>query len=203
MTRRSEGVVWDASDLSREARWASTGMSGATVWLTGLPAAGKSTVAVALERRLVEAGRPAYRLDGDNLRHGINGDLGFDTASRDENVRRTGELARLMADAGLIAIVAIVSPYAAARDAARAAHERDGLAFLEVWVNTPLAICEDRDPKGLYAKARRGDLHGMTGVDDPYEQPVSPDVELHSRDEGVQTEVQRLLDALRARAVIL
>src|SRR3954467_12056374 len=118
---------------------------------------------------MVEAGGPAYRLDGDNLRYGLNVDLGFSPADRNENVRRTGEVARLMADAGVVTIVSLVSPYAAGREAVRAAHEELGLDFLEVWVNTPIDECRRRDPKGLYARARTGEIHGLTGVDDPYE----------------------------------
>jgi len=155
---------------------------GATVWLTGLSGSGKSTVAVALERLLVAAGRPAYRLDGDNLRHGLNADLGFSTADRDENVRRAGEVARLLADAGVVAIVPLISPYRDGRDRVRAAHEETGVAFMEVFVDTPIEECERRDPKGLYAKARAGEITGFTGIDDPYEPPLSPDVVLTPAD---------------------
>lgn len=154
------------------------GAGGVTIWFTGLPASGKSTVAAAVERRLVAAGRSAYRLDGDVLRTGINRDLGFDQAARAENVRRAAEVARLMADAGTVALVALVSPYRADRAEARALHERHGLPFLEVWVSAPVALCERRDPKGLYARARRGELADMTGVDGPYEAPSAPELEL-------------------------
>jgi adenylyl-sulfate kinase len=152
---RSPDVTWHEGALSRAARWRALGegAGGATVWFTGLSGSGKSTIAAALEARLVADGRPAYLLDGDNLRHGLNGDLGFDAAARDENVRRTGEVARLFADAGLVALVSLVSPYAAARDAVRALHEADGLPFLEVWVSTPPEECARRDPKGLWARA--------------------------------------------------
>ncbi len=146
------------------------------MWLTGLSGSGKSTIAVALESLLLRAGRPAYLLDGDNLRHGLNGDLGFDRSSREENVRRVGHVARLFADAGLIAVAPLISPYAAGRAATRAVHEAAGLPFFEVYVRTPIDVCEQRDPKGLYAKARAGELVGFTGVDDPYEEPVAPDL---------------------------
>jgi adenylyl-sulfate kinase len=154
---------------------------GLTLWLTGLPAAGKSTIAEAVHARLAHAGRPACWLDGDRLRAGLNRDLGFDAASRAESVRRAAEVARLLADAGAVAIVSLVSPYACDRDQARDLHERAGLAFHELWISTPLAECERRDPKGLYARARCGELSGMTGVDDPYERPTAPDLELDGR----------------------
>ena len=171
-------VVWH-QHAPREKRWAAIGSAGgATVWLTGLSGSGKSTVAVEVERLLLAGGRPCYLLDGDNLRHGINVDLGFDRASREENVRRVGEVARLFADAGLVALVPVIAPYAAGRAAVRAAHEAVGLRLLEVHVATPLTQCELRDPKGLYARARAGLLTGMTGVDDPYEAPDAPELRL-------------------------
>ena len=167
-------LTWHDGDLSRSDRpWL-----GATVWLTGLSGSGKSTVAVALERRLVLAGRAAYRLDGDNLRHGLNSDLGFTASDRDENVRRAGEVAAILAEAGVVAIVPVISPYRAARDRARAAHTERAIPFFEVFVDTPIEICEERDPKGLYAKARAGEITGFTGIDDPYEAPESPDLVL-------------------------
>jgi len=193
---RSPDVTWHANELTRAWRWeALGGGAGATVWFTGLSGSGKSTIAAALEDRLVAGGRPAYLLDGDNLRHGLNGDLGFDPAARDENVRRTGEVARLFADAGLVALVSLVSPYAAARDAVRAAHEADGLSFLEVWVSTPPEECARRDPKGLWARSARGELSGLTGVDAPYEAPERPELEL-SGDLPVDDSVTRVLEAL-------
>src|SRR3954447_12599306 len=162
---RSANVVWQQTQTTRESRWAALGHAGATVWMTGLPASGKSTLAAAVEARLLAEGRAAYMLDADNLRHGLNGDLGFSAQDRAENVRRTAEVAALMADAGVVALASLVSPYPADREAARAAHERRGLRFLEVWVSTPLSECEKRDTKGLYARARAGELPGMTGVD--------------------------------------
>jgi len=197
----SEGVVWEGEALERERRFELLGRRGATVWFTGLPASGKSTFAAALVVRLVEAGVPAYRLDGDNLRHGLCGDLGFDVAGREENIRRAAEVARLMADAGNVVVVSLVSPYREARARARALHECDGLPFVEVWVSTPLEECERRDPKGLYARARRGEVRQMTGVDDPYEPPVDPEVELSPgtpADDGVD----RVLSVLAGRGVV-
>jgi bifunctional enzyme CysN/CysC len=167
-------VVWHSNVVQRDQR----GARGLTVWLTGLSGSGKSTVAVEVEQKLVAAGRPAYLLDGDNLRHGLNADLGFGAADRAENVRRVGEVARLFADAGLVAVVSLVSPYRADRDRVRALHHAAGLRFLEVFVDTPLEVCEARDPKGMYAKARAGEITGFTGVDDPYEEPLNPDLVL-------------------------
>ena len=198
MADRSENVTWHAHAVTRERRaGASLGATGATVWITGLPASGKSTIAAALEAALLESGRAAYLLDGDNLRHGLNGDLGFDAAARRENVRRAAEVARLFADAGTVALVSLVSPYEADRAAARKLHAEDGLRFVEVFVNTPLEECERRDPKGLYARARAGELSGFTGVDDPYEAPSSPEVELAPEVE-LGAAVDSVLGALNA-----
>lgn len=173
---------------------------GATVWLTGLPASGKSTLATALEAQLVRSGRIAYRLDGDNLRHGLNGDLGFDRAGRAESVRRTAHAAQLLADAGVVVIVALVSPYLADRSAARQVHADNELPFVEVFVDTPLELCERRDPKGLYARARTGLLTGMTGVDDPYEPPAQPDLTV--RPSPTSDQVESVLSLLTERGVL-
>ena len=174
----SANVIWQEVTLDRARRWEALGQQGATVWFTGLPGAGKTTVATAVEARLIDAGRSAYRLDGDNLRHGLCSDLGFSKGDREINVGRVGEMALLFADAGTVALVALVSPYTDCRQKVRALHERDGLPFLEVFVNTPAGECARRDPKGLYARARDGSLSGMTGVDAPYEEPRTPEVEL-------------------------
>ncbi len=176
--RQSPNVVWHPGHLTREERWAAIGSAGATVWFTGLSGSGKSTVAIEVERQLLAAGRPCYLLDGDNLRHGLNGDLGFSAEDRDENVRRVAEVARLFADAGVVALVPLISPYRAARDRARQVHDVAGLPFLEVFVDTPIELCEQRDPKGLYAKARAGEIRGFTGIDDPYEAPLAPELVL-------------------------
>ena len=191
---RSSDVVWQRGLLDRAQRWGALGHPGATVWMTGLPASGKSTVAAAVEARLVGEGRPAYVLDGDNLRHGLNGDLGFSAGDRAENVRRTAEVSALLADAGVVVLVALVSPYRTDRAAARAVHERLELPFLEVHVATSLEECERRDPKGLYARARAGELPHLTGVDDPYEPPDAP--ELTIGDEPFETAAERVLAAL-------
>jgi bifunctional enzyme CysN/CysC len=189
---RSPNVVWQPGGADRAERWEAIGQRGATVWLTGLPSSGKSTLATQLEARLLAAGRAAYVLDGDNLRHGLCGDLGFDAAARAENVRRAGEAARILADAGTLAVVALVSPYAADREAVRARHEADGLPFVEVFVDTPLEECERRDPKGLYRRARAGELTGMTGVDDPYEAPAAAELVVGPGQDAVEAIVELL-----------
>jgi bifunctional enzyme CysN/CysC len=167
-------VYWHQNAVDRGQRLS----EGLTIWFTGLSGSGKSTVAVELERFLVAAGRTAYLLDGDNLRHGLNSDLGFSAGDRAENVRRVGEVALLFADAGVVSVVSLVSPYRADRDRVRRAHAASNLRFFEVFVDTPLELCEARDPKGMYAKARAGEITGFTGIDDPYEIPVDPDLVL-------------------------
>jgi bifunctional enzyme CysN/CysC len=199
VSERSPNVVWHESGVARDERWAAAGARGATVWLTGLSGSGKSTIAGALERLLVDDHRLTYTLDGDNLRHGLNGDLGFSAADRAENVRRVGEVARLFADAGLIAIVPLISPYRAGRDHARALHDAAGLVFLEVFVDTPIEICEARDPKGLYAQARAGEITGFTGVDDPYEPPLAADLVVGRDDTSANESASLVYDELVSR----
>jgi bifunctional enzyme CysN/CysC len=201
-TERSPNVRWQGTRMTRERRWKEIGQSGATLWFTGLPGAGKSTVATAVEEYLIAAARPAFLLDGDNLRHGLNGDLGFDDAARRENVRRTAHVARLLAEAGTIALVSLVSPFAADRDSAAALHAAEDLGFIEVFVSTPLEQCEERDPKGLYARARAGELTGLTGVGAPYEAPTQPDLILHTCTESVHAEVERVVQTLAGRGLI-
>jgi bifunctional enzyme CysN/CysC len=165
-------------DITKNARAKQKLQQPMCLWLTGLPAAGKSTIANALEKRLFAAGRHTYLLDGDDVRLGLNKDLGFTEADRIENIRRISEVARLLVDAGLIVIVSFISPYRAQRDHARSLFESG--EFLEIFVDAPLEECEHRDPKGLYAKARRGELTNFTGIDSPYEPPDSPEVHLHT-----------------------
>jgi bifunctional enzyme CysN/CysC len=186
-------ITWH-SGVDRDARLS----RGATVWFTGLSGSGKSTIAALCEQRLLDTGRPAYLLDGDNLRHGLNGDLGFSAEDRSENIRRVGEVARLFADAGVVALVPVISPYRADRDQARAAHEQAGLPFLEVFVDTPIDVCESRDPKGLYAKARAGEIKGFTGIDDPYEAPNAPDLRITPDDGTAEELASRVLALLAA-----
>ena len=198
--QQSTNVVWQPSRMTREQRWSALGRVGATLWVTGLPAAGKSTIGDALEERLITSGIAAMRLDGDNLRHGLNGNLGFDPADRAENIRRAAHAAKLLAEAGTIAIVTVVSPYAASRQVAREIHENDGVTFIEVFVDTPLDECERRDPKGLYAKARAGEIVGMTGVDDAYEVPQDAEVTLRPSDAPMA--VDALIKELRRRGIV-
>jgi bifunctional enzyme CysN/CysC len=198
--QQSTNVVWQPSRMTREQRWAALGRVGATLWVTGLPAAGKSTIGDALEERLITSGIAAMRLDGDNLRHGLNGNLGFDPADRAENIRRAAHAAKLLAEAGTVAIVTVVSPYAASRHVAREIHENDGVTFIEVFVDTPLDECERRDPKGLYAKARAGEIVGMTGVDDAYEVPHNAEVTLRPSDAPMA--VDALIKELRRRGIM-
>lgn len=197
--RPHEDVVWHEGGLDADARRHALGLVGGTVWLTGLSGSGKSTVAVEVERRLVADGVPAFVLDGDNLRHGLNAGLGFSAEDRAENVRRVGEVALLLAQAGVVALAPLVSPYRADRDRVRARHDDAGVGFLEVHVATPLEVCEERDPKGLYARARAGELRGMTGIDDPWEPPLSPELTLDAGDPAAQAEV--VLAALRERGM--
>jgi bifunctional enzyme CysN/CysC len=189
-------VVWDPGRVDPERRQAVTGGPGATLWLTGLSGSGKSTIAYRAEEVLIDAGRAAYTLDGDNVRHGLNADLGFSAADRAENVRRVGEVARLMADAGFVVLVALISPYAADRDAVRAAHGVAGIDFYEVHVATSLDVSEARDPKGLYRRARAGEIGEFTGIDDPYEPPVAPDLTLDAEFEDADSLAVRLLALL-------
>ena len=189
-------VVWHRGSVDPKRRHAATGGPGATIWLTGLSGSGKSTIAHRAEELLIDAGNAAYALDGDNIRHGLNADLGFSAADRAENVRRVGEVARLMADAGLVVLVALISPYAVDREAVRAAHQAAGIGFSEVYVATSLEVSEARDPKGLYQKARAGEIKGFTGVDDPYEAPPAPDLVLDAEHDDVDTLARRVLSLL-------
>src|SRR2546421_5134945 len=200
-SERSPNVQWQGSRVTRGRRLEALGHAGATVWFTGLPGAGKSTIAAAVEERLIAAGHPAFMLDGDNLRHGLNGDLGFDEQGRRENVRRTAHVARLLAESGTIALVSLVSPYAADRETAAALHAADDLQFIEIFVDAPLEVCEQRDPKGLYARARAGQLAGLTGVGAPYERPAHPDLVLDSFSASIESEAERVMELLGARGL--
>ena len=198
VTGSSPNVTWYEGRLTRRQRWDALGAKGGTVWITGLPASGKSTLAAAIEERLVADGRWAYQLDGDNLRHGICKDLGFTPGDRKENVCRAGHVAALFADAGAVAIVALVSPFAADRQAVRDLHRKRRLPFVEVFVDTPLETCVARDPKGLYARARAGELRGFTGVDAPYESPSAPDLRL-TQDVPLATAVDAVIELVPQR----
>jgi adenylyl-sulfate kinase len=193
---RSPNVVWHDAGTPREERWRAAGVQGLTVWLTGLSGSGKSTIAAEVAERLAGRGLLTYTLDGDNLRHGLNGDLGFSAEDRAENVRRVAEVARLFADAGVVALVPVISPYRAGREHARALHHAAGLSFVEVFVDAPVDVCEARDPKGLYAKARAGEITGFTGVDDPYEPPEAPELVIETTAMPVDDAAAAILDLL-------
>src|SRR5215831_14640793 len=175
---KATNVTWHEGHVTRDERGALLKQQGATIWFTGLSGSGKSTIAFTLEHALVQNGHLAYVLDGDNIRHGLNKNLGFSAADREENIRRIGEVAKLFADCGVITMTSFISPYRKDRDAVRALHAAGKLPFIEVFVNTPITTCEQRDPKGLYKKARAGELKGFTGVDDPYEAPANPELTL-------------------------
>ena len=192
-------IRWHPSSLDREYRWNATRQRGATIWFTGLPASGKSTLAVAVERALVEAGDVAYLLDGDNIRHGLSDDLGFSAGDRAENIRRVGHLTRLFADAGVVALASLVSPLKSDREVARALNDAAKLPFIEVYIATSVQECEKRDPKGLYARARAGELKGLTGVDAPYEAPDDADLVLDTTGADIDELVGKVLEVLKAR----
>ena len=199
MAQSRVAIHWSHSTVTRRHRWRALGVHGATVWLTGISGSGKSSIAKHMEADLVNGGIPAYVLDGDNLRHGVNGDLGFSRKDRGENARRAAEIAKLLADAGVVVLVALISPYAEDRARARRLHEEVELPFLEVYVSAPLSACEDRDPKGLYAQARAGDLEGFTMVSDPYEVPERPDLVVGTGEGTVEDAAHSVLDLLRHR----
>jgi bifunctional enzyme CysN/CysC len=194
---RSQNVHWQALDVNKAARAELKGQKPCVVWFTGLSGAGKSTIANLLEKRLHALGCHTYLLDGDNVRHGLNKDLGFTDVDRVENIRRIAEVARLMVDAGLIVLVSFISPFRAERRMARGLLEEH--EFIEVFVDAPLAVAESRDPKGLYRKARRGELRNFTGVDSPYEAPENAEVRLETAhlaaDHAVEVVLERLRDA--------
>ncbi|AHM75653.1 adenylyl-sulfate kinase [Yersinia hibernica] len=194
-----ENIVWHPHAVTRKDREQQHGHQGVVLWFTGLSGSGKSTLAGALEQALFARGVSTYLLDGDNVRHGLCRDLGFSDADRRENIRRVGEVAKLMVDAGLVVLTAFISPHRAEREMVR-----DMLAlgqFIEVFVDTPLEICEARDPKGLYKKARAGELRNFTGIDSVYEFPEHPDIHLQG-EQLVTNLIEQLLDVLRGRAII-
>jgi adenylylsulfate kinase len=173
---KSTNVVWQPGRVERSRRSDIFNQQGATIWITGLSGAGKSTLAFLLEHLLVENRHKAYVLDGDNIRHGLNNNLGFSAEDRTENIRRIGEVAKLFADAGMIVIASFISPFRKDRELVRSIHQNAGLPFIEIFMDTPLDVCEQRDPKHLYAKARRGEIRDFTGISSPYERPEHPEL---------------------------
>jgi bifunctional enzyme CysN/CysC len=191
-------VHWQALDVSREAHAAMKGQQPRLLWFTGLSGSGKSTIANLVEKKLHALGKHTFLLDGDNVRHGLNKDLGFTEADRIENIRRVGEVAKLMTDAGLIVITAFISPFRAERAMVRQMLPED--AFIEVFVDTPLEVAEARDVKGLYKKARSGALKNFTGIDSPYEAPVSPEIHVDTTREGPEDAAERIVDYIVSAA---
>jgi adenylylsulfate kinase len=192
--QKATNITRHAGAVTRQDRNRLLGQRGCLVWLTGLSGSGKSTVAFELERLLMERGRAAYVLDGDNIRHGLNRNLGFSADDRVENIRRITEVAALFVDAGLITITAFISPFRADRDQARA-RLADG-AFFEVWVSTSLEVCEQRDPKGLYKKARAGEISDFTGIDSPYEAPIAPELTIPNDQGAPKDAAKQILELL-------
>ena len=199
---RATNITWHEGHVTPQERAGLLKQKGCTIWFTGLSGSGKSTLAFTLEHALVRAGRLAYVLDGDNIRHGLNKNLGFSAADREENIRRIGEVARLFADAGLITMTSFISPYRKDRELVRELHKAGDFPFIEVYVNTPIGTCEQRDPKGLYKKARAGQLKGFTGVDDPYEEPLAPELTIDTTSVSPQDATIQLLQYLEKRGIL-
>jgi adenylylsulfate kinase len=200
--QKATNVTWHEGDITREHREKLMSHKGATLWFTGLSGSGKSTVAVELEGTLHEMGIVSYRLDGDNVRLGINRNLGFTAEDRTENIRRIGEISKLFVDSGVIVLSSFISPYSADRDQVRALHEAAGMDFIEIFVDCSLEAAESRDPKGLYKKARAGEIKDFTGIDDPYEAPGNPEVHLHSDRQSLAEEVKQIIEVLRERGIV-
>ena len=201
--QKATNVTWHEGDVQRSDRQKLLGQKGATIWFTGLSGSGKSTVAVALEQALHGQGRLCYRLDGDNIRLGINKNLGFSAEDRAENIRRIGEVSKLFCDTGIICLSSFVSPYRTDRRIVRELHEAADIPFIEVFMKTSLATAEERDPKGLYKKARAGEIKNFTGIDDPYEEPENAEITLDTETLSVEEEVNALLEKLRDLGVML
>jgi adenylylsulfate kinase len=199
---KATNVYWHDGEVSREDRNTLLKQKGATLWFTGLSGSGKSTIAVALEKALMAKGHLCYRLDGDNIRLGINKNLGFSAQDRTENIRRIGEISKLFVDTGVIVLSSFVSPYRADRDIVRELHDAGEMAFLEVFVDVPLDVAEQRDPKGLYKKARAGEIKNFTGISDPYEAPLKAELVLNSHEQTLEEEVNILLAMMTERGII-
>lgn len=197
---RADNVHWQSVEIDKSARRKINGHGSAVVWLTGLSGAGKTSLANELEKRLHALGKHTYTLDGDNVRHGLNRDLGFDPADRVENVRRIAEVAKLMVDAGVIVLVAAISPSRTGREVAR--HLLDPNEFVEVFVDTPLAVAEARDSKGLYKKARAGKLKNFTGIDSPYEAPLAPEIHIDTMQVSLEDAADKIFQQLRAMRLL-
>ena len=200
MSTEATNVVWHEGHVQRSQRETLLNQKGVLVWLTGLPSSGKSTIAFTVEHALVERGHLAYVLDGDNVRHGLNKNLGFSGEDRAENIRRIGEVGKLFADSGVITLSSFVSPYRNDRDEVRALLDEDD--FLEVYINTPLQMCEERDPKGLYKKARSGEIPNFTGVSDSYQEPLKPELEIKTETCTPQEAAATIIELLQQHDII-
>ena len=200
--QKATNVHWHGGEINRPERLQLLGHGGATLWFTGLSGSGKSTIAVALEQALYQRGVLVYRLDGDNIRLGINKNLGFSAEDRAENIRRVGEVSKLFVDGGVIVLSSFLSPYLVDRQIVRELHEADNMPFIEVFVDCSLEAAEERDPKGLYKKARAGEIKNFTGIDDPYEAPETPEVHLHTDQQSLEEEVEHLLTLLEKQGLI-
>ena len=200
--QKATNVHWHGGEINRPERAQLLGHGGATLWFTGLSGSGKSTIAVALEQALYQRGVLVYRLDGDNVRLGINKNLGFSAEDRAENIRRVGEVSKLFVDGGVIVLSSFISPYLVDRQIVRELHEADNMPFIEVFVDCSLEAAEARDPKGLYKKARAGEIKNFTGIDDPYEAPEAPEVHLHTDQQSLEEEVEHLLALLEKQGLI-
>jgi adenylylsulfate kinase len=197
---KATNIVWHEGHVNRDQREALLKQKGVLVWFTGLPSSGKSTVAFTVEHALIARGRMAYVLDGDNIRFGLCKNLSFSAVDRAENIRRIGEVGKLFADAGLIVLASFVSPYRADRDEARALMSEG--EFIEVFVDTPLELCEERDPKGLYKKARSGEIPNFTGISDPYEAPENPEIALKTAEHSLEECALKVIQILEDRGVL-
>ena len=200
--QKATNVHWHDGDITRADRNRFLGQKGATLWFTGLSGSGKSTIAVALEAALYELGKLSYRLDGDNIRMGINRNLGFSAEDRTENIRRIGEISKLFVDAGLLVLSAFISPYREDRGRVRELHRDAGFDFIEIHVDCSLEIAEQRDPKGLYKKARAGEIRNFTGIDDPYEEPESPEIHLRTDRMTLEEEVEIIVNYMKDKGII-
>ena len=200
--QKATNVHWHGGEINRPERAQLLGHGGATLWFTGLSGSGKSTIAVGLEQALYQRGVLVYRLDGDNIRLGINKNLGFSAEDRAENIRRVGEVSKLFVDGGVIVLSSFISPYLVDRQIVRELHEAENMPFIEVFVDCSLEAAEQRDPKGLYKKARAGEIKNFTGIDDPYEAPEAPEVHLHTDQQSLEEEVEYLLDLLEKQGLI-
>lgn len=194
---QSTNIVWHDSEVTKEERQRQNKHKSAVLWFTGLSGSGKSTVSAALEKELHELGIHTYRLDGDNVRHGLNKNLGFSPEDRKENIRRIGEVANLMVDAGLITLTAFISPYREDRDNVRALLGED--EFIEVYVKCSVDACEARDPKGLYKKARAGEINDFTGIHSPYEEPINPEITINTESQSLMESVQYIINYLKEK----